>query len=158
MRRRYLVPSGDNRLTELQRFNPFLPAEATVEFADEDLDLTNTVLSNTRDQVEGTVLVLGRTAIGDFRKFIPLNHPVQPGAIVRLPPPEDIKTILVGDSKDAHRMHVGTLIGRSDVPASLRTNMVVARHMAILAIRRSHSRVLEPPMLTFAIPMWSPGC
>ncbi|HLH31027.1 MAG TPA: ATP-binding protein [Terriglobia bacterium] len=122
------------RITELQRFNPFLPAEATVELADEGLDLTDTVLSNTRDQVEGTVLVLGRTPLGDFRKLVPLNYPVQPGAIVRLPPPEDIKTILVGDSNDAHRMHVGTLIGRSDVPVSLRTNMVVARHMAILAM------------------------
>jgi DNA helicase HerA-like ATPase len=122
------------RITELQRFNPFLPAEATVELADEGLDLTDTVLSNTRDQVEGTVLVLGRTTIGDFRKLVPLNYPVQPGAIVKLPPPEDIKTILVGDSSDAHRMHVGTLIGRSDVPVSLRTNMVVARHMAILAM------------------------
>jgi uncharacterized protein len=79
-------------------------------------------------------LVLGRTTLGDFRKLVPLNYPVQPGAIVRLPPPEDIKTILLGDSSDAHRMHVGTLVGRSDVPVSLRTNMVVARHMAILAM------------------------
>jgi DNA helicase HerA-like ATPase len=122
------------RITELQRFNPFLPAEATVELADEGLDLTDTVLSNTRDQVEGTVLVLGRTAVGDFTRLVPLNYPVQPGAIVRLPPPADIKTILVGDRTDAHRMHIGTLIGRADVPVSLRTNMVVARHMAILAM------------------------
>jgi hypothetical protein len=71
------------RITELQRFNPFLPAEATVELADEGLDLTDTVLSNTRDQVEGTVLVLGRTASNDFTRLLPLNYPVQPGAIVR---------------------------------------------------------------------------
>jgi len=34
------------RITELQRFNPFLPAEAGVELADEGLELIDTVLSN----------------------------------------------------------------------------------------------------------------
>ena len=56
------------RITELQRFNPFLPAEAGVELADEGLDLLDTVLSTSRDQIEGTVLVLGRTEKGNFRK------------------------------------------------------------------------------------------
>jgi hypothetical protein len=45
------------------------------ELADEGIDLTDTVLSNTRDQIEGTVLVLGRTAAGDFTKLVPLNYP-----------------------------------------------------------------------------------
>jgi DNA helicase HerA-like ATPase len=122
------------RITELQRFNPFLPAEATVELADEGLDLTDTVLSNTRDQVEGAVLVLGRTAANDFTRLLPLNYPVQPGAIVRLPQPADIRTILTGDNHDTHRIQIGSLIGRSDVDVSLKTNMVVARHMAVLAM------------------------
>ena len=122
------------RITSLNRFNPFLPAEATVELADEGLDLTDTVLSNTRDQVEGTVLVLGRTAPGDFSKLLPLNYPVQPGAVVRLPRPEDIRTILIGEREETHRAHIGTLIGRRDVDVSIKTNMVVARHMAILAM------------------------
>jgi DNA helicase HerA-like ATPase len=122
------------RITELHRFNPFLPAEATVELADEGIDLTDTVLSNTRDQVEGTVLVLGRTAGNDFTKLLPLNYPVQPGAVVCMPQPDAIRTILTGDSQDTHRIQIGTLIGRSDVKVSLKTNMVVARHMAILAM------------------------
>ena len=122
------------RITELQRFNPFLPAEATVELADEGIDLTDTVLSNTRDQIEGTVLVLGRTPGNDFTRLLPLNYPVQPGAIVCMPQPDAIRTILTGDSQDTHRIQIGTLIGRSDVKVSLKTNMVVARHMAILAM------------------------
>ena len=122
------------RITELQRFNPFLPAEATVELADEGLSLTDTVLSNTRDQVEGTVLVLGRTAEGNYKELKPLNYPVQPGAIVRMPQPSEIKTILTGDDTMSHRIHIGTLIGRRDVDVSLKTNVIVARHMAILAM------------------------
>ena len=122
------------RIIELQRFNPFLPAEATVELADEGLDLTDTVLSNTRDQIEGTVLVLGRTAGNDYTKLVPLNYPVQPGAIVQLPQAESIKMILTGDDQKTHRMNIGTLIGRKDIDVSLKTNMVIARHMAILAM------------------------
>ena len=122
------------RITELNRFNPFLPAEATVELADEGLSLTDTVLSNTRDQVEGKVLVLGRTSSDDFSRLVPLNYPVQPGAIVKMPRPEDIKRILIGDDERIHRLEIGTLIGRRDVSVALKTNMIVARHMAILAM------------------------
>lgn len=122
------------RIVELNRFNPFLPIEATVELADEALSLTDTVLSNTRDQVEGKVLVLGRTSSSNFRQLVPLNYPVQPGAIVRMPAPEDIRKILVGDDEGVHRLDIGTLIGRKDVGVALKTNVVVARHMAILAM------------------------
>lgn len=122
------------RITELNRFNPFLPAEATVELADEGLSLTDTVLSNTRDQVEGKVLILGRTSSSDYRQLVPLNYPVQPGAIVKLPPPNSIKRILVGDDESVHRLEIGTLIGRRDVDVALKTNIIVARHMAILAM------------------------
>ena len=47
------------RITDLNRFNPFLPHEAMRELTDENLDLLDTVLSTTRDQTEGTALVLG---------------------------------------------------------------------------------------------------
>jgi hypothetical protein len=122
------------RITGLERFNPFLPAEAAVELADEGLDLLDTVLSSSRDQVEGTVLVLGCTSETDYRTLRPLNYPVQPGALVTLPPATAVKTILTGEETDTHRMKIGTLIGRRDVDVSLRTNMVVARHMALLAM------------------------
>lgn len=121
------------RITELQRFNPFLPAEAGAELADEGLDLLDTVLSNSRDQIEGTVLVLGRTDTVNSTKLFPLNYPVQPGAVVQLPPVSAVKTILTGDEK-THRLKVGSLIGRREVDVSLKTNVVVARHMAILAM------------------------
>ena len=121
------------RITELERFNPFLPAEAGAELADEGLDLLDTVLSNSRDQIEGTVLVLGRTRADDFTKLVPLNYPVQPGAVVHIPPPSAVKTILTGDEK-TDRLKIGSLIGRREVEVSLKTNIVVARHMAILAM------------------------
>lgn len=121
------------RITELQRFNPFLPAEAGVELADEGLELIDTVLSNSRDQIEGVVLVLGMTMHNDLARVMPLNYPVQPGAVVTLPPASSVEAILRGDA-ETHRIRVGSLIGRSDVEVSLKTNILVARHMAILAM------------------------
>ena len=122
------------RITSMTRYNPFLPTEAGLELAEEGLDLVDTVLSNSRDQIEGTVLILGATRGGNVHVMTPLNYPVQPGAIVRVPPPEAVRTILTGDDTTTHRLRIGTLIGRGDVPVSIKTNVVVARHMAILAM------------------------
>lgn len=121
------------RITELQRFNPFLPAEAGMELADEGLELIDTVLSNSRDQVEGTVLVLGMTVASSPTQLLPLNYPVQPGSVVMLPQEAGVKAILIGDEADAPRVKIGALIGRRAIEVALKTNAVVARHMAILA-------------------------
>jgi DNA helicase HerA-like ATPase len=122
------------RITELQRFNPFLPAEAGVELADEGLELIDTVLSNSRDQVEATVLVLGMTVASSPTQLLPLSYPVQPGSVVKLPPEAAVKAILVGDEASVPRIRIGALIGRRSIDVALKTNAVVARHMAILAM------------------------
>ena len=121
------------RIVELGRFNPFLPAEAGQELAEEGLRLLDTVLSLSRDQVEGKVLVLGQTPQGNLQRLRPLNYPVSPGAEVNLPPAASVKTILTGE-KSAHRLRLGTLIGRPDIEVGIDTNVIVARHMAILAM------------------------
>src|SRR6185436_15244435 len=115
------------------RFNPFLPAEAGQELAEEGLSAIDTVLSLTRDQVEARALVLGTTLEGNHKHLRPLSYPVSPGADVHLPPSSSVRTILTGD-EDTDRLRLGTLIGRSDVEVGLKTNSIVARHMAILAM------------------------
>jgi DNA helicase HerA-like ATPase len=65
--------------------------------------------------------------------MVPLNYPVSPGAEVRLPPAAAVKTILTGDEVTP-RIRLGALIGRPDVEVRLKTNAIVARHMAILAM------------------------
>lgn len=121
------------RIVELERFNPFLPAEAGQELADHGLEFRDTVLSHTRDQVEAKVLVLGSAPEDDVQNLQPLNYPVSPGAEVRLPPAEMVKAMLVGD-EDVERLKLGHLIGRSDIEVEIKANTVVARHMAILAM------------------------
>src|SRR5437763_3066890 len=115
------VPSGDydkddrvivwGRIIELDRYNPFLPAEAGQELADEGIKLLDTILSFSRDQTEAKVLVLGYAREGDYRSLNPLNYPVTPGAEVLLPPGDTVKRILTGD-EEVHRLKLGWLVGR----------------------------------------------
>jgi DNA helicase HerA-like ATPase len=121
------------RIIELDRYNPFLPVEAGQELADEGIRLLDTVLSFSRDQTEAKVLVLGCATEGNYSSLNPLNYPVTPGAEVALPPPDSVKRILTGD-EDVHRLRLGHLVGRRDVEVQIKTNPVVARHMAILAM------------------------
>jgi hypothetical protein len=122
------------RIVELGRYNPFLPAEAGQELAEEGLELTDTVLSISRDQIEGKAIVLGYTDFAhDSTNLRPLSYPVQPGAEIRLPPAATVQGILVGDEV-VPRLRLGTLLGRSDIQVQLKTNVILARHMAILAM------------------------
>lgn len=121
------------RIVELDRYNPFLPVEAGQELADEGIKLLDTILSFSRDQTEAKVLVLGCAPEGNYRALNPLNYPVSPGAEVLLPPPDTVKKILTGD-EDVHRLKLGWLAGRHDVEVHVKTNAIVARHMAILAM------------------------
>jgi DNA helicase HerA-like ATPase len=121
------------RIVELDRYNPFLPVEAGQELADEGIRLLDTILSFSRDQTEAKVLVLGCTPEGSYRNLSPLNYPVTPGAEVLLPPADAVRRILTGD-EDVHRLKLGSLVGRRDVDVHIKTNAIVARHMAILAM------------------------
>lgn len=121
------------RITELSRYNPFLPIEAGQELADENIKLMDTILSFSRDQTEARALVLGCAPQGDMRDLRPLNYPVLPGAEVTLPPADVVKQVLIGD-ENVPRLRLGNLIGRPDVDVQLKTNVIVARHMAILAM------------------------
>jgi DNA helicase HerA-like ATPase len=121
------------RIVELGRFNPFLPAEAGQELAEEGLVLTDTVLSVSRDQIDGKALVLGYTDAAEPQNLRPLSYPIMPGGEIHRPPTETIRAIMLGD-EDVPRIRIGTLIGRPDVEVKLKTNVIVARHMAILAM------------------------
>lgn len=122
------------RITGIQRFNPFFPFEAAQEIAGEGISLEDTVLSNTRDQLEAAALILGATAEGDLQRLFPLTYPVKPAATVFHPPAEAVRMLLVGGRDDGRDLAIGTLIARSDVEVTLSAPKLVARHMAILAM------------------------
>lgn len=123
------------RVVRISRFNPFFPYEAAQELSNEGLSLQDTILSNSRDQLEANVIILGCTfAAGGFKNLYPLTYPVQPAAEVLYPPAEAIKELLAGGIPGHKPLPIGTLIARRDVDIAISADRVVSRHMAILAM------------------------
>lgn len=130
------------RVISIDRFNPFFPAEAAQELANQSIDLIDTVLSGSRDHLEAQVLILGTTFEADGQaELSPLTYPVKPSAPVLYPDADAVRQLLTGerkadDAKDKAnpKLRIGSLIGRADVSVSLGAKQVVSRHLAILAM------------------------
>lgn len=124
------------RIVSIDRHNPFFPAEAAQELAEQNLRLIDTVLSTSRDYLNAEVLILGSSDedSGTKMDLSPLTYPVQPAARVVNPPASTIRKLLGAAEDNVPKLHVGTLLGRSDVDVSLAANKVVSRHLAILAM------------------------
>ncbi len=124
------------RIVSIDRFNPFFPAEAAQELADENIRFLDTVLSGSRDHLEAEVLILGTTGESDAAtaQLSPLTYPVKPSAEVLYPPADDVRRLLTGDDDGSVKLKIGTLIARGDVEVSLSARHIVSRHLAILAM------------------------
>ena len=137
------------RVISIDRFNPFFPAEAAQELADQSIDLIDTVLSGSRDHLEAQVLILGTTFDADGQaELSPLTYPVKPSAAVLYPDADAVRQLLTGErtaDKEKERknpkLRIGSLIGRADVPVSLSAKQVVSRHLAILAMIGLNARI-----------------
>lgn len=122
------------RITNIRRFNPFFPYEAAQEIAGEGISLEDTVLSDTRDQLEAVALILGTTPETNLSYLTPLTYPVKPASSVYHPPADAIRQLLIGGQKDERKVLVGSLIARDDVEVTFSAPHLVARHLAILAM------------------------
>ncbi len=124
------------RIVSIDRFNPFFPAEAAQELADENIRFLDTVLSGSRDHLEAEVLILGTTGESDAAtaQLSPLTYPVKPSGEVLYPPANDVRRLLTGDDDGSAKLKIGTLIARGDVEVSLSARHIVSRHLAILAM------------------------
>lgn len=124
------------RITHIGRFNPFFPAEAAQELAEENIKFIDTVLSNSRDHLEAEVLILGSSSddISKYLSLSPLTYPAQPSGEVLYPPAQAVKKLLTGKEIEQAPLHIGTLIARNDVNVELSAKHIVSRHLAILAM------------------------
>lgn len=122
------------RITGIRRFNPFFPFEAAQEIAGQGISIEDTVLSDTRDQLEAVALILGTTPEEDLSGLSPLTYPVKPASSVWHPPAEAVRQLLVGGREMDRGALIGSLIARSDVDVTLSASKLVARHLAILAM------------------------
>lgn len=122
------------RITDIRRFNPFFPFEAAQEIAGAGISLEDTVLSDTRDQLEAVALILGATPTNRLTHLAPLTYPVKPASSVYHPPADAIRQLLIGGREDERKAVIGSLIARDDVDVTLSAPRLVARHLAVLAM------------------------
>lgn len=123
------------RITSISRFNPFFPAEAAMELAEEQIDFIDTVMSNSRDHLEASVLIIGFTQLDQkYSDIQALRYPVKPSSAVHFPPSDIVKALLIGEKTDEEKIRIGRLIGRSDVEVQLSAQQIVSRHLAVLAM------------------------
>ena len=97
------------------------------------MDALDTVL-NVQRSPEAKVLILGRTKAGKKRLEILVTRIRETKCLCPLPPSDEIKQLLNSSTASLAKLHLGTLIGRSDVDVDLTAKQVVSRHMAILAM------------------------
>src|SRR5437016_13993544 len=98
------------RITDIRRFNPFYPFEAAQEIAGEGISLEDTVLSDTRDQLEAVALILGATPEDQPTNLFPLTYPVKPASSVYHPPADAVRQLLIGGREDEYKTLIGSLI------------------------------------------------
>ena len=72
------------KISTIESSNAFFPTEAAQELTNEDIDIRDTILPTTRDELICKVIILGYTKDEDKNtKLLPLNYPVRPAATVK---------------------------------------------------------------------------
>jgi uncharacterized protein len=144
------------RIISISRFNPFFPYEAAQEIAGEGISLEDTILSDTRDQLEAKALILGTTENENLKSLFPLTYPVKPASTVWYPPADMVSELLTGGWQDEKGVAIGSLIARRDVEVTLSAPKLVSRHMAILAMTGGGKTVAARRMIRELIELGYP--
>ena len=91
------------KISTIESSNAFFPTEAAQELTNEDIDIRDTILPTTRDELICKVIILGYTKDEDKNtKLLPLNYPVRPAATVKYPSSEDVENLLISDLNSLH--------------------------------------------------------
>jgi len=132
------------KIMSINRSNMFFPNEAAQELTNEDIDIRNTILPMTKDELICRVQILGYTHINDKEKLKlkSLNYPVNPAASVNYPSSNEVQKLLASDLGSKHPMYVGNLTARKDVDIFVDTDNMVSRHILITGMSGSGKTVM----------------
>ena len=151
------------KITSIDSFNQFFPREAAQELTNENINIADTILPTTRDELICNVNILGYTKNTDQKlKLKPLNYPVKPAAMVTYPSEKDLEKLLVSDLDAKFPILLGNLSTRKNVKIQIDAEKLAARHMLVtgmsgagktVAVRRiiSEYMKLNYPLLVIDI-------
>ncbi len=144
------VPSSEGKIEEvivwgkissIESSNVFFPTEAAQELTNENIDIRETILPTTRDELICKVIILGFTLKNNL-KLMPLNYPVRPAAPVSYPSSEDVEALLISDLNSEHPLFIGSLLARDAVKIKIDADNLVSRHVSIFGMSGSGKTVM----------------
>ena len=131
------------KISTIESSNAFFPTEAAQELTNEDIDIRDTILPTTRDELICKVIILGYTKDDDKNtKLLPLNYPVRPAATVKYPSSEDVENLLISDLNSLHPIYIGSLLAREAVKIRIDADNLVSRHVSIFGMSGSGKTVM----------------
>ena len=129
------------KISSIESSNAFFPTEAAQELTNENIDIRDTILPMTRDELICKVIILGFT-FKDNLKLLPLNYPVRPAATVSYPSSEDVEALLISDLGSKHPLFIGSLLARDAVKIRIDADNLVSRHVSIFGMSGSGKTVM----------------
>ena len=130
------------KIIEIVTRNEFFPREAAQSLTDDNIDIRDTILSTTKDEIICKVHILGFTRNSSERlKLLPLNYPVKPASIVKYPPSKNLEQLLVSDLDAKFPIYMGNLVTRKDVKIKINADKLVSRHMLVTGMSGSGKTV-----------------
>mgnify|MGYP006241717275 FL=1 len=129
------------KISSIESSNAFFPTEAAQELTNENIDIRDTILPTTRDELICKVIILGFT-LKDNLKLMPLNYPVRPAATVSYPSSEDVEALLISDLDSEHPLFIGSLLARDAVKIKIDADNLVSRHVSIFGMSGSGKTVM----------------
>ena len=144
------VPSSEGKIEEvtvwgkissIESSNVFFPTEAAQELTNENINIRDTILPTTRDELICKVIILGFTLKNNL-KLMPLNYPVRPAAPVSYPSSEDVEALLISDLNSEHPLFIGSLLARDAVKIKIDADNLVSRHVSIFGMSGSGKTVM----------------
>ena len=124
------------KISSIESSNAFFPTEAAQELTNENIDIRDTILPTTRDELICKVIILGFT-LKDNLKLMPLNYPVCPASAVSYPSSEDVEALLISDLDSDHPLFIGSLLARDAVKIRIDADNLVSRHVSIFGMSGS---------------------
>ena len=131
------------KISSIESYNQFFPREAAQELTNEDIDISDTILSTTRDELICRVVILGYTKGKDLNtKLLPLIYPVKPASCVQYPASDDVEKLLISDLDSKHPIFIGSLLAREAVKIRIDADNLVSRHACIYGMSGSGKTVM----------------
>ena len=132
------------KITSIESTNQFFPREAAQELTNSNIDIRDTILPTTRDELICKVLILGYTNnldVNNINRLLPLNYPVRPAANVKYPASEEVQKMLITSLNSKHPIFIGSLLARAAVKIRVDADNLVSRHFLITGMSGSGKTV-----------------